>query len=69
LWVPAVDGFSQKVLTSWAQLSGNWPPINASLFSPKEKGKYQSPHAVGCYMAHWHLIRHLGHRDQARAAS
>jgi GR25 family glycosyltransferase involved in LPS biosynthesis len=64
LWVPAVDGFSQKVLTSWAQLSGNWPPINASLFGPKDKGKYQSPHAVGCYMAHWHLIRHLGHRDQ-----
>lgn len=64
LWVPAVDGFSQKVLTSWAHLTGKFPPINASLFGPNDKGKYQSPDAVGCYMAHWHLMRQLGHRDQ-----
>lgn len=67
LWMPGVDGFSQKILDLWAQMTGVWPPINASLFdphNPQDKDGYGTPHAVGCYMAHWHLLRQLGHHDR-----
>lgn len=66
VWVPSVDGFQQKTLELWAKLSGKFSVINASLFDPKspeDHGKYRSPHAVGCYLAHWHLLRTLNHRE------
>ena len=66
LWVPGVDGFHQKTLDMWAKLSGKFPIINASLFdyaSREDHDKYRSPHAVGCYLAHWHLLRTLNHRE------
>jgi len=64
LWVPGVDGFHQRNLDVWAQLlpAGKHPPLNASAFTAKDKGLYASPHAVGCYLAHWNLLRTLGHR-------
>ena len=62
LWAPAVDGFHQRNLDVWAQLSGLYPPLNASAFSAKDKGAYASPHAVGCYLAHWNVLRSLAHR-------
>jgi GR25 family glycosyltransferase involved in LPS biosynthesis len=66
LWVPGVDGFHQRVLDTWAKLSGQFPVINASHFDPnrgEDRGKYRSPHAVGCYLAHWHLLKSLHHRE------
>lgn len=50
----------------WAELSGQ-PPLNLSRFkkgTPGEKSKYASPHPVGCYLAHWNLLRMLQHRPQ-----
>ena len=64
LWQPAVDGFHQPTLNTWARLTNHHPPLNASLFGPEDKSNYTSPHAVGCYLAHWHLLRNLGHRER-----
>jgi len=64
LWVPGVDGFHQPVLNQWAKLVGE-QPINASLFerdNQDDKDKHRSPHSVGCYLAHWHLLKGLQHR-------
>lgn len=64
LWVPGVDGFHQPVLNQWAKLVGE-TPVNASLFErnkQEDKDNHHSPHAVGCYLAHWHLLKSLQHR-------
>jgi len=64
LWVPGVDGFHQPVLNQWAKLTGE-EPLNASAFDRNNKAhkdSYRSPHAIGCYTAHWHLLRSLQHR-------
>eukprot|EP00545_Synedropsis_sp_CCMP1620_P013688 CAMPEP_0119026612 /NCGR_PEP_ID=MMETSP1176-20130426/35771_1 /TAXON_ID=265551 /ORGANISM="Synedropsis recta cf, Strain CCMP1620" /LENGTH=338 /DNA_ID=CAMNT_0006982361 /DNA_START=258 /DNA_END=1271 /DNA_ORIENTATION=+ len=67
LWVPGVDGFQQENLDQWAKLAAGSkePAINATLFIRGDithKSMYRSPHAVGCYLAHWHLLRQLNHR-------
>ena len=67
LWVPAVDGFHQPTLNMWAKLTKQYPAINATLFDRKkqqDKDAFHSPHAVGCYLAHWHLIRTLSYRPR-----
>jgi len=71
LWVLGVDGFHQKHLDVWAQLlPGGEKPLNASAFTAEHKGEYASPHAVGCYLAHWNLLRSLAHRPiQLRPAA
>lgn len=64
LWVPGVDGFHEPVLHQWARLVGE-EPINATMFehdNEEHKDIHQSPHAVGCYLAHWHLLRGLQYR-------
>jgi GR25 family glycosyltransferase involved in LPS biosynthesis len=65
LWVPGVDGYVQGNLDQFAKVSDGWPAVNAALFdrhNQKDKDAYRSPHAVGCYLAHWHLLRQLNHR-------
>jgi hypothetical protein len=64
LWQPAVDGFHQPTLDLWGKLVGKHP-MNLAMFDRNNltnKGQYGSPHAVGCYLAHWHLMRALQHR-------
>lgn len=64
LWVMAVDGFSQKNLDLYGGLIKQ-PPLNASRFDRndmQQKSEYASPHAVGCYLSHWNLLRSLDHR-------
>jgi hypothetical protein len=63
-WIPGVDGFQQVTLNQWGKLIGK-PPLNVTHFvkgNQEHKDLYASPHAVGCYMAHWHLIRMLHQR-------
>lgn len=65
LWVPGVDGYHQPTLNQWGRLIGE-PPIKAAKYNqsnPKDKSRQNSPHAVGCYLAHWHLLRSLQGRD------
>jgi hypothetical protein len=63
LWVPGTDGMHQRTLDLWAQLM-NRPhsPMSVEQASKLPKEHYQSPHAVGCYLAHWNLLRTLAHR-------
>jgi GR25 family glycosyltransferase involved in LPS biosynthesis len=68
LWVHGVHGFHQPALEMWAKMTGTFPVINASLFDAKsqeDKDNLRSPHAVGCYLAHWHLLRSFQHREPA----
>lgn len=65
VWVAGVDGFDQKNLDIWAKLSGQFPPLNASHFDRNnlhDKGDHRSPHAVGCYLAHWFILSALNKR-------
>jgi hypothetical protein len=65
VWVPGVNGFDQQILDLWADMSGQYPPLNAMHFTKglqEQKDMYASPHAVGCYLAHWHLLRILNDR-------
>jgi hypothetical protein len=64
LWIPGVDGYQQKTLDLWAKLTGQ-EAMNATNYmrgNEEQKIAYRSPHAVGCYMAHYHLLRYLRHR-------
>jgi hypothetical protein len=66
LWAPGVDGYQQQTLDLWARLTGN-VAMNATSYTRgnmDQKGAYQSPHAVGVYLAHLHLLRYLGHRPR-----
>lgn len=58
-WFPAMNGFDQRVLDEFAQLTG-FPGVNASRFLPKSRDKkmgYNHPHHTGCFMSHWNLLR------------
>jgi hypothetical protein len=61
LWYPGVDGYHQPTLNLWAKLSGQ-PAMNLTEFAGRNKAEYRSPHAVGCYLAHWHLMRTFQHK-------
>jgi GR25 family glycosyltransferase involved in LPS biosynthesis len=61
-WAIATDGTYQPNLDQWAQIIKK-PAVNASHFiRPEQKTEYDSPHAVGCYMSHWNLLRSFQHR-------
>jgi hypothetical protein len=65
LWVHGVDGLQQRTLNLWAQLT-NHGHAGMSVEQAREldKSSYESPHAVGCYLSHWNLLRMLAHRPQ-----
>jgi GR25 family glycosyltransferase involved in LPS biosynthesis len=66
VWFPGVDGHHQDTLDQWGKLIGQ-PPLNASHFIrglQEDKDKYASPHAVGCYLSHWYLLRMLHYRAE-----
>jgi GR25 family glycosyltransferase involved in LPS biosynthesis len=63
LWVNGADGMHQRTLDLWAQLTNRkHSPMTVEVASKLHKDHYNSPHAVGCYMAHWNLLRTLAHR-------
>jgi GR25 family glycosyltransferase involved in LPS biosynthesis len=67
LWVPSVDGYQQNTLDTWAKLTGGGEAMNATHYTrgnQEQKDDYRSPHAVGCYLAHYHLLRYLHHRTR-----
>jgi GR25 family glycosyltransferase involved in LPS biosynthesis len=58
VWFPAANGYDQGVLNDFADLTG-FPALNASKFNrggAKLLG-YNTPHHVGCFLSHWHLLR------------
>jgi len=59
-WFSAANGYDQTVLDSYSHLTG-FAPLNASRFSPNDpkikRGGYETPHHVGCFMSHWHVLR------------
>jgi GR25 family glycosyltransferase involved in LPS biosynthesis len=59
--IPGLDGWKQESLDIWGDLLGE-PARNISNFNRSvqaDKDDYNSPHAVGCYLAHWNLWRTL----------
>jgi hypothetical protein len=66
LWVPAVDGHSQRTLDLWARLTGT-EVMNATSYTRGNESQkvYQSPHSMGCYLAHYHLLQFLRHHPHA----
>jgi len=58
VWFPAFNGLQQSVLDDYATLTG-FRALNASNFGPnsREIKFYETPHHVGCFMSHWHLLR------------
>jgi GR25 family glycosyltransferase involved in LPS biosynthesis len=63
VWVPSTDGMQQRSLDLWAQLTNHGhAPMTLEAAAQLHKYHYESPHAVGCYLAHWHLLRTLAQR-------
>ncbi len=61
-WATATDGRYQPNLDLWAEIIDK-PAVNVSRFTlPEQKGEFDSPHAVGCYMSHWKLLQAFQHR-------
>lgn len=69
-WVHATDGFNQRTLNIWKDLTSNEneelkdePVIQLADYLTEEKQKDPlGPHAVGCFLSHWNLWRILNHR-------
>lgn len=67
VWIYGEDGYDQNTLDLWSQIS-KLPPIYASNYDKsnlEHKNNYKSPHAVGCYLAHWKIIQMLQQRPPA----
>ena len=62
IWFPALNGDDPKIMKGWLDMIGR--KDNASDYIKEFlKDPDRGPHAVGCYLSHWHLIRMMAQRD------
>ena len=58
-WFQGYDGFDQAVLDEFSTITGLKKQSVSefkNMTTNEIKGKYNSPHSVGCYLSHWRLL-------------
>ena len=65
IWFPALNGDDPKIIKGWLDMTRNWDwKENAATYIKDfADDPNQGPHAVGCYLSHWHLLRMMAQRD------
>lgn len=60
-WIPHTVGHDQRVLDEWRELAGG-DPLNIEDYDPSVKYQF-GPHAAGCYLSHYKLLKLLQRSD------
>ncbi len=65
-WVPHTVGHDQRVLDEWREIAGG-DPLNIEDYDPTVKYQF-GPHAAGCYLSHFKLLKLLQRSDPTLGA-
>ena len=64
IWFPALNGGDPKIMEGWLDMTKQlqWKE-NASVYIKEFiKDPSKGPHAIGCYLSHWHVLRMIAQR-------